>query len=1050
MSSHRLTTLDAIATRLQWLLVVVATLAMLAGANRSQALDRDRTIDQFLHRSWTAQDGAPVGPWHLAQTTDGFLWIGTGGAGLYRFDGIRFESYEPRSGTFMSRDITALQSAPGGGLWIGFRTGGVTFLENDRAVNYSQVEGLPGTTVHRFYFDGMGRLWATTGRGLFKFSASHWTLAGEDWGLPADSFQALFTDHHGALWTTTADTLYRLPAGSRRFAAILRLSEGSQVRPMVGITASDGTVWVTDNLRAQLIAVDPDVPARTPVPNEAAFVTLKVPAPEKFMLDRDGAIWMINDTSVVRMPELKPGASPVLDTFTAEDKLSSNDVVGMLEDREGNVWFATLEGLDRFSRRRVIPTDLGQTAPYYGSNAMAAALDGSLWVAGNSRDHPLIRVEGTRSSFSGLHLPAPANCAYRDPRGVLWFGGQDMLAKVVDGKLERVPSPTGPPNPRVYSEVQAITADRQGRLWVSVVRHGVYRLDHGEWRPFGDLPDLPHETAILAWTDAHGKVWFGYPGNRVAVLDGDRVTTYSTIQGLALGNVTAITGREQHVWLGGEWGLALFDGARFTMLATWADDHIGSISGIVVTADGDLWLNQGTGVVHISAAAVNEKLRSHERPLRHELLDSRDGVVGQPNALRPLPSMVETGDGRIWLAGTAGVSWIDVRQPYRNPYSPPVLIRSLVADSRTYYPGSANKLLILPTNIQIDYTATSLSIPERVRFRYRLEGFDRSWRDVGTRRVAFYNSLGPGHYRFRVIAANEDGLWNEQGAAIEFDVPPAFYQTVLFRVACAALLLLFLWLLYNVRLRQIVRRFNVRLDERVSERTRIARELHDTLLQSFQGVILRFQAARNLLPGKPLEADKALEAAIDRAASAITEGRDAVQALRSQNRIGCDILQAISSLAEELAGQLTARSDQPVAPEFRLTVEGTRRTLRIAIRDDLYRIVAEALTNAFHHANARHIEVEIRYDARQLRLRIRDDGIGMDPELPKTGVRRGHWGVQGMRERARGLGAHLELWSQTGVGTEVEVLVPGAIAYANGADEQESSATDGDVVHSNE
>jgi signal transduction histidine kinase len=247
-------------------------------------------------------------------------------------------------------------------------------------------------------------------------------------------------------------------------------------------------------------------------------------------------------------------------------------------------------------------------------------------------------------------------------------------------------------------------------------------------------------------------------------------------------------------------------------------------------------------------------------------------------------------------------------------------------------------------------------------------------------------------------------------------------------------------------LRQIVRRFNIRLDERVSERTRIARELHDTLLQSFQGVLLRFQAARNLLPKSVAEADQALGAAIERAASAITEGRDAIQDLRNRNRIGCNILQAISSLAEELAGQPPASRENPVVPEFRLTVEGTRHVLRLAVRDDLYRIVAEALTNSFRHAAARQIEVEIRYDDRMLRLRVRDDGIGMDPKLLETAPVGLHWGLQGMRERARAVGASLELWSRTGGGTEVEIVMPAAIAYANGREATElSSAEDSEA-----
>jgi signal transduction histidine kinase len=325
------------------------------------------------------------------------------------------------------------------------------------------------------------------------------------------------------------------------------------------------------------------------------------------------------------------------------------------------------------------------------------------------------------------------------------------------------------------------------------------------------------------------------------------------------------------------------------------------------------------------------------------------------------------------------------------------------------------------TNLQIGYTALSLSVPEKIRFRYRLEGVDKDWQDAGTRREAFYTRLGPGQYHFRVIACNNDGVWNETGAFLDFNIAPAWYQTTWFYTLCAVAFLVLLWAVYELRLHQLRRQFNIKLEERVDERTRIARELHDTLLQSFQGLLMRLQAVSNeLVEGEPKQE---LDETIDRAAQAITEARDAVQGLRSSVVETNDLAAAIGTLGKELA------ATDSRAPEFTMQVEGAQRGLRSILRDEVYRVVGEALRNAFRHANAQRIEVEIRYDQRQFRVRVRDDGKGIDPKLLAGNGRAGHFGLPGMRERAKRVGGKLTVWSDLKSGTEVELSIPAALAY---------------------
>jgi len=328
--------------------------------------------------------------------------------------------------------------------------------------------------------------------------------------------------------------------------------------------------------------------------------------------------------------------------------------------------------------------------------------------------------------------------------------------------------------------------------------------------------------------------------------------------------------------------------------------------------------------------------------------------------------------------------------------------------------------------LQIDYTSPTFLVPPRVKFRYRLDRYDRDWHDAGTRRQAFYTDLPPGKYSFRVIACNSDGFWNDNAAKLDFSVAPAYYQTNWFRILCAALFLALLWAGYQLRVRQLHHQFDMTLEARVGERTRIARELHDTLLQSFHGLLLRFQTVSQLLPDRPVEAKEKLDTAIEQAADAITEGRDAVQGLRASTVQSNDLALAISTLGEELAADPNNHRSA-----FRVAVEGAPRDLHPILRDEIYRIAAEALRNAFRHAQARQVEVEIRYDDEQFRLRVRDDGKGIDPAILSRQDSEGHYGLHGMRERATLIGGKLTVWSEVEAGTEVELRVPASAAYAS-------------------
>ncbi len=496
-----------------------------------------------------------------------------------------------------------------------------------------------------------------------------------------------------------------------------------------------------------------------------------------------------------------------------------------------------------------------------------------------------------------------------------------------------------------------------------------------------------------------------------------------------IGPVAAILSGQSDCWLAGVNGLVRFDGRRFQVMSD-ANRPFSGITGIAQAKNGDLWLNTWEGARRVTAAELREAEKNPAYAVHSDLYDLTDGLPSVPQRIRPFPTAVSSPDGRIWFGLRAGIVSVDPEDPGLNTPAPPISIVRAIADGKTLNAATNAKLAARTKNLEIDYAAVSLNRASRVRFRYKLEGMDAGWQNAGSRRQAFYSNLSPGRYRFVVSASNGDDLWNETGASMNMEVQPAFNQTIWFRTSCVAAFFVLLWGLYRYRLYQVAREFNANLEGRVDERLRVARDLHDTLLQSFHGLLPRLQAAVNLLPARAPDARQVLEAAVDDAAQAIREARDAVQDMRSSVTTENDLAKAVEAMGQQLAAHL--RNATGDAPAFSLEVEGAAQDLHPILRDEIYRIASEALRNAFHHAQARGIEVEIRYDPRQLRVRLRDDGIGIHADVVRQEGREGHFGFRGMRERAKGIGGKLEIWSEQGAGTEVELIVPASVAYAGG------------------
>jgi len=995
---------------LQWL-----GLLWMVGCGTALALDRDVALRDLRHTAWGPKEGAPGAITSMAQTSDGYLWLGNA-SGLFRFDGLRFERYDPpRDDRISSLNVFTLFAPKSGGLWIGFTFGGAAFLKDGRLTVYGEGEGLPAGSVKDLAQDADGTLWAATTSGLARFDRSRWQKIGTEYGHADPQTTLLLFDSAGTLWAASTDQVLFLRRGERQFREAPVKLRGPRQSQFGIAESSDGVVWLKDAQGLQRLRVNDNVGRRT------------TSSGREILFDRDGGLWLTDVQGKAGLrrtghpeqlaAESAPGVE-ALDTFSEREGRTS-DLAGdgaLLEDREGNIWISSSTGLDQFSARRVnlgLPKEASSRtvlAPQLG--ALITAVDGALWVGG--RGFPALEVSvGAARPHDEIDS---VSCAARADDGSLLFGNSTGIWRHASGQSERTPLPEGTDN----FEVQAMAQDRAGDLWISIVRKGVFRAVNGVWAAYGGIAALPRLTAVTLARDATGRLWFGYTEGRMALLDGDKVQIFSNESRLPIGNVTAIFARRSTVWAGGEFGLAFFDGARFQAVTSTSGGTFKNITGIVETADGGLWLNGEAGIVHLTPGQVRHLIDAPGDPVAPEVFDALDGVQGTSARLRPLPTATEGAGDRLWFVRNVGIYSIDPARIVRNPLVPPVLIRSVTADGQTYATGADLRLPSHTGSLRIDYVALSLTMAEKVRYRYKLDGVDKDWQDAHGRREAFYTNLGPGRHQFRVIAANNDGVWNETGATLDFFIAPTFVQTGWFVALCLAGAGIAVWLLIRIRVGQVSARLRMRHAERMAERERIARELHDTLLQSTQGLILRFQAAAREIP----EADptrRRLDQALNRADEVIAEGRDRVMDLRIAADVTLDLAQALSAAGEELAHGRGVR--------FSTQVAGTPSDLEWRVRDEAYRIGREALLNAFSHAAATVIEVQVIHAGDALRVRIRDDGGGIAADIAGSGSSPGHWGIKGMHERAQHIGARLDIRSRPGAGTEIELSVPAAIAY---------------------
>jgi signal transduction histidine kinase/ligand-binding sensor domain-containing protein len=1001
------------------------------------ALDPHTLISQYGHTAWRAQDAFISEPESITQTTDGYIWIAADGS-LFRFDGVKFRQWTPPNHQSLPGSwVNQVLGARDGSLWIG-TTQGLAHWKDDRLTNYTTTPNSPG--IYSIFEDHTGRIWVTRYRVNDGMGSLCWAKEsglecyGKKEGNPARYGWYMTEDSAGDIWFTGL-ALYHWHQGSfvTYFPEQLNNPTGGGVTDVVAAPSGD--------ILASLDGTGPK--AGVQHFSDGKWASYIVPG-------FDGRAFRVPHLFVDKRQTLWIGTAAnglyhvhddVADHYGSADGLSGDGVEAVYEDNEGNLWVGTDGGLDMFRDNAVI--NFSKTQGIVGSTVRTVVtVNGdAVWVA-NDGGLNVIQIGPSPSIRSQMAPGADIAAMLVDSSGQVWLGVENRVFAYKNGQYVEARKADGSALGQIGT-ANGFAEDIEGNLWVLTYtgenpdHSDLYLIrDHRVIRGFR-LEDS--KTACLA-ADRRTGVWTASVGGKLTHYIGGKAQE-SLQLGPAVNALSLDVDSHNAVWAETNKGLYRWSDGQLTVMDVKNGLPCSEIYSLIQDDQGAHWLRTACGLLRVTADEWERWQTFPSSKVSFVKFDALDGAhsglgnLGQPQATK-------SRDGRLWFAGNSSVQMVDPKRT-TNPLPPPVHIEEVIADHKTY--ESLDKVAVphLRGELEINYTALSYQIPQRVRFRYKLEGHDTEWNEVGTRRQAFYTDLRPGKYRFRVIACNNDGVWNEAGASLDFSILPAYYQTTWFRALCGAAFLALLWVMYQFRVRQLHKQFNIGVEARINERTRIARDLHDTLLQTFHGLMFQLQAVLNLMPRNPDEARKSLADAIDETEKALAESRDAIKGLRSEPIAKGDLAELLRATGQELAAAGAAQqypahqdpahrgSSQPGPPVFDLVEEGERRILSPDTKDEICRIAFEILRNAFHHAQAHRIEIEIRYDDHRLRLRIRDDGQGIDPKVLKEGGRAGHWGLRGLRERAERIGAQLEFWSEAGAGTEVQLIVPAPLAYEN-------------------
>lgn len=979
----------------QAIAIASAALIVCAWPAGAQTGDDDVTGSQFIRDRWGVAQGFPGGAVSaIAQTPDGYLWIGTE-RGLIRFDGFEFRPEAGTPGTSLPIvRVLGLVTDADGTLWIRLQGARLARYRDGRFedVNAPVVQSEAGFTA--MGRDQLGRALLTGLRGgIVRADRSGVATIVPPERLPNSLAIALAEASDGTMWIGTRDIgAFRVKAGG--FEAGPAALPDRKVNCLLPV--ANGIVWIgTDGGIARWDGRTLTRVADRAVPGANQALTM--------IEDRAGGTWVGTSRGVAR---LRADGGLAFDSREANGR----PVTALFEDRESNLWIGTPMGIERWRAR---------TFQTYASGAIGDS-QGPVLVDARSRVW-FAPAAGGLAWFDGSDarrvaaLDGDVVYSIAAHGSALWIGRQRSgLTQLAEVEGRFVARTYGVADGLPQNSVFAVMAARNGSIWAGTLSGGVSRLAGGRFTTFSTADGLPSNTVTALAEDSRGIVWLGTPAGLSSYSNG-RWTTLSVRDGLPSNEVTALYADAGIMWVGTSAGLAYLDAGTLRVPRTVPAEMKEPVHGLATIGIGWLWIATANRVLRVSHSALLGGTVGMGDVREYGLADGLRSV----ETMKRQPSVAAGADGRIWFSFNRSLSVVAPRRVI--DASPPSIVHLLgvSADGAALDASAPVRLPSPRQRLTFSFNGLSFAVPERVRYRYRLDGFDGDWSEPTAAREASYTNLPPGPYTFRVMASNSDGIWNGSEAAVAIDIGRVFWQTTWFRTAAIASVALMAFGAYRVRVYQMTRQLNVRFEERLAERTRIAQELHDTLLQGFLSASMQLHVATDALPEEsPARAGLARVGELMR--QVIEEGRNAVRGLRSATPGPYDLGQALSNVQQELG--------LGAATGFRVIVEGQPRPLNPLVRDEIYRIGREALLNAFRHARASTVEVELEYASKHMRLLVRDDGVGIEPEVLKSGTD-GHWGLSGMRERAERIGARFKVFSRSSAGTEVELWIPSHIAW---------------------